>query len=108
MKTVLVINTNQMGHGDNELGQKLLTGCLGEMSKTQNLQAVILYNNGVKLLAEGSPFVSIFHHLIEDGVDVLPCGTCCAYYQVKLGVGEVSDMPSIVKCMDKADKVITL
>lgn len=108
MKTVLVIHNDQMGQGDEKLGRKLLQGCLGEMFKTGHLQAVILYNRGVKLIARGSPFVAIFHQLIEHGVDVLPCGTCCEYYQVPLGVGEVSDMPSIVKCLDGAEKVITI
>ena len=108
MKNVVIINHDQMGHGDVELGQKLLNSFLGEMSRRDGLEAVVLYNSGVKLMAKDSPFLGLFHQLIESGVDVLPCGTCVAHYQIELGVGQVTDMPTIARAVDQATKAITI
>lgn len=108
MRHVIIINNDQMGHGDPELGQKLLNSFLGEMSRRDGLAAVVLYNSGVKLIAKGSPFVAMFHQLIENGVDVLPCGTCVAHYEIELGTGQVTDMPTIAQTVDQAAKTITI
>lgn len=108
MSNVVIINHDQMGHGDAELGQKLLNSFIGEMSRRDGLAAVVLYNSGVKLIAKDSPFVALFAQLIENGVDVLPCGTCVNYYDITLGTGEVTDMPTIAKTLDQAAKAITI
>lgn len=108
MDNVIILNHDQMGHGDPELGQKLLNSFLGEMSRRDGLTAIVLYNSGVKLLAKGSPFAPMFAQLIENGIDVFPCGTCVGYYGIELGTGEVSDMPTIARTIDQAQKIVTI
>lgn len=108
MDNVIIINRDQMGHGDSELGQKMLNSFIGEMSRRDGLTAIVLYNSGVKLIAKDSPFVPLFAQLIENGVDVLPCGTCISYYELELGTGQVSDMPTIARTLDQAAKTITI
>ena len=108
MRTVLVLNHDQMGHGDPELGQKILGTFLRKLPTLHEVSAIALYNSGVKLLAPGSPVLSELTMLEENGVDLLPCGTCVNHYGVDLAVGEISTMDQIVQELDKAEKVVTL
>jgi intracellular sulfur oxidation DsrE/DsrF family protein len=107
MKNVVIINNDQAGHGDSELGQLLLDRFLELMLERRTLEAVVLYNGGVKLLAKGSPFIELFGRIIRSGVEVLPCKTCVDRFNIELGVGECSDALTIVKRLDEAAKVIT-
>ncbi len=108
MNTVIVLNHDQMGQGDPELGQKILGTFLAKVPSLREVSAIALYNSGVKLLAEGSPVLSELTMLEENGVDLLPCGTCVNHYGIELAVGEISTMDQIVQELDKAEKVITL
>ncbi len=108
MKTVIVLNTDQMGHGDPELGHKILGTFLRKSRAIQGLEAILLYNAGVKLLTADSPHLAEFTLVEEGGVDLLACVTCIDYYGIELAVGTVSDMDSIMQEMDRAQKVITL
>lgn len=68
-------------------------------------------NSGVKLVAPGEEqVVESVKKLIEQGTEVLVCGTCLDYYGLKeqLSVGEVSNMYDILGRMREAAKVITL
>ncbi len=108
MKTVLVLNNDQMGQGDQTLGQKILASFLRKSPVMKNLAAIVFYNNGVKLVTEGSPVLSELTQLHEAGVELRPCGTCLDYYQLKPAVGQASNMDEIIRELDQAKKVITL
>ena len=108
MNTVIVLNHDQMGHGDAELGQKILGTFLSKIPSLREVSAIALYNSGVKLLAESSPVLSELTMLEENGVDLLPCGTCVKHYGVELATGEISTMDQIIQELDRAEKVVTL
>jgi intracellular sulfur oxidation DsrE/DsrF family protein len=110
MKTVFVVNHDQMGHGDIELGSRILATCLRKLLKFADLEAVVLYNAGVKLATENSPVASELRQLHEAGVEILPCGTCVTHYDLhaRMIVDRVSDMDEILATLRDADKVITL
>ena len=108
MNTVIVLNHDQMGLGDLELGRKILGTFLGKVPSIQEVSTIALYNSGVKLLAKGSPVLAELTMLEENGVDLLPCGTCVNHYGVELATGEISTMDQIVQELNKAEKVITL
>ena len=110
MKTVLVLNNDQMGHGDAELGRKILGTCLRKTMRIPGLEAVVLYNAGVKLATKDSPFAPELSQLHENGVDLLACGTCVQHYdlQDQLVVNRLSNMDEILATLQKAEKVITL
>jgi hypothetical protein len=110
MATAVILNTNQMGHGDPELGLKILATFLRKAVSIPDLRSVILYNNGVHLATEGSPVAVELNQLHERGVDILPCGTCADFYKVKdkLTTEGPSNMDEIVAALRDADKVITL
>ncbi len=110
MRTVLVLNNDQMGHGDADLGHKILGACLRKLTRFAGLRAVVLYNGGIKLAAKNSPHAVELHQLQESGVDVLVCGTCVDHYglQDQMNLDGVSNMDDILATLQSADKVITL
>lgn len=111
MSYVLVINSETMGHGDAILGEKLIGACLKKFwAKEQKPMAICFYNSGVKLLVEGSGVLDVLDGLEHSGVELLACGTCLDYFEIKpaIRVGHVSNMDEIVDYLLKADKVITL
>lgn len=110
MATVIILDKDQMGHGDRELGQKILGTCLRKLVSFSELEAVVLYNAGIHLATRDSPLASDVHQLEAEGVDFLVCGTCVEHYGVqdRLVVHRVSNMDEILATLAQADKVITL
>lgn len=110
MTTVVVINQAQMGSGDEQLGRKILATCLRKLYVFPGLEAVVLYNGGVKLATKGSSVATELTQLHEHGVDILPCGTCVEHFGLKdqMLFERVSNMEEIVATLAAAEKVITL
>ncbi len=54
------------------------------------------------------PWLGELSALEERGVELLPCGTCVEALGVDLAVGRLSDMDTIVRELERAEKVITL
>ncbi len=75
--TVLLIASNTMGRGSEELGQKLMISFIQVLHEITPLpNTVIFMNSGVKLVTEGSQVIEDFHVLEEQGIELLACGTC--------------------------------
>lgn len=108
MDTIVVINNDQMGHGERDLSQRILGTFLKKSIALPGFTAIVLYNAGVRLVAAESPVLAELRMLEERGVDIVPCGTCIEYYGVTPAVGKISDMDTIVREMGRAAKVITL
>ena len=108
MDTIVVCNKDQMGHGDRELGQKVLATFLKKSIALPNFTAIVFFNSGVQLVAADSPVLAELQMLEERGVDIVPCGTCLDHYGLEPKVGEVSDMDTIVQELGRAGKVITI
>lgn len=108
MRTIVVLNKDQMGGGAPDLGQRLLKTFLQKARALRGLKAIVLYNSGVRLLASGSPVLAELTLLEEDGVLLHPCGTCLDHYRIEPAIGEVHGMDDILRALDTAAKVITL
>lgn len=109
--TVVFINTDRIGQGDEDLGKvlvKAFTFALAESDKKP--QTLILMNNGVKLTVEGSGVLENLIRLEQSGTKVMVCGTCLDYYGLKnkVKVGTVSNMYDIAETFLAADKVVTV
>ncbi|MCX8110568.1 MAG: sulfurtransferase-like selenium metabolism protein YedF [Syntrophorhabdaceae bacterium] len=107
--TVIVMASNTMGSGDDELGTVLLRSfvhTLTEMEKRPDV--IILYNSGVKLAIEGSDVLHDLKRLEEVGVKILVCGTCLNFFNVKehLRAGVVSNMYDITDTLLKAERIV--
>ena len=107
--TVVVLSSNQMGNGSEELCQILMKGFIFALTELDELPStVLLYNSGVKLSTEGSNSIEDLKTLQAQGVEILSCGTCLNYYDLteKLHVGDVTNMYFILEKMAQADKII--
>ena len=108
---VIIINSETMGKGDQELGKKLMGAYLKKLwGGSSKPDMMIMYNSGVKLLAKEGGHLEALVGLEESGVEILACGTCLDHYDLSdsIGAGHVSNMEEIVATMAKADKVITI
>ena len=108
---ILVISSDTMGRGDAELGHILIRAFFHTLGEVEPLPHTILFfNAGVKLACEGSAVLDDLRALENDGVEILVCGTCLGYYEIKdkLVVGQVSNMYDIAEAMLTAGKVVSL
>ena len=108
-KTVVVISTDHMGEGNEELGRALLKAFLFALTQQETLPAAILfYNAGAAVTCEGSASLEDLQALQSQGVEILTCGTCLNYYGLteKLRVGEVTNMYVIAEKQLQADCII--
>ena len=108
---VVVIPSNRMGKGDDELGEALLKMFIYSLTEVDTPpKALIFYNSGIKMTAEGSGSLSDLKDLSESGVDILSCGACLQYYNLtnSLKVGRVSNMYEISELLLTASNVISV
>jgi selenium metabolism protein YedF len=110
-KTVLLIPSESVGRGDDALGQILIRSFYHVLSEvTPRADTIIFLNSGVKLVTGASPVLADLQALAAQGVQILACGTCLGYYELKeqVAVGEVSNMYAIAETLLAAAKVISL
>ena len=106
---VVVISSDCMGSGNDDLGKALIKGFIFAITQLEKLpKTMLFYNGGATLTAEGSDSLEDLKNLERQGVEILTCGTCLNYYGLteKLQVGSVTNMYTIVEKMTTADKVI--
>jgi len=110
-KTVILISNDCIGHGDNELGSKLMVNFLKNLKEMgSDLWQILFLNSAVKLATEGSEALQALQKLETEGVILLVCTTCLNHFNLldKKEVGAAATMPDIISALQYADKVITL
>jgi selenium metabolism protein YedF len=108
---ILVISSDTLGRGDAELGNILIRAFFHTLGEVEPLpQTIIFFNAGVKLACEGSPALDDLQALENNGIEMLVCGTCLDYFELKdkLVAGQVSNMYDIAESMLTAGKVVNL
>jgi len=111
LKIMVMISTDKIGHGDDELGTKLMGSFLKTLKEIgPELWKIVFLNNGVKLTVEESAVLPDLKNLTDSGTDILVCGTCLSHFNLleKKKIGETTNMLDIVTAMQLADKVINL
>ena len=109
--TVVLIPSDGMGRGDQELGGILIRSFLHTLQEVEPLPDTIIFlNAGVKLTVEGSPIVEDLEALEQKGVAMLACGTCLGHFDLRdrIVVGQVSNMYSIAESLLAAGSVVAL
>ncbi|MDD5094339.1 MAG: sulfurtransferase-like selenium metabolism protein YedF [Dehalococcoidia bacterium] len=109
--TVLLIGSDTFGRGSDELGQLLMRSFLHTLNETSTLpDRIICLNSGAKLVVEGSQVLDDLCALSEKGIEILACGTCLGYYEIKdkVAVGRISNMYDIASALLGAGKIIEL
>ena len=107
--TVVVIASDKMGEGAEELGKTLLKAFVFSLTQQDKLpKTMLLYNGGAHLTCEGSPMLEDLKALEAEGVEILTCGTCLNFYGLteKLAVGGVTNMYVIAEKMLSAGNVV--
>lgn len=108
---VVLIGSDTLGTGDRTLGQILIKGYIKTLAEVCPLpETIIFVNSGVNLTVEGSEAIDSLKELEELGVEILSCGTCLDYYNLKdrLAVGQVSNMYSIVEKLNNAENTVRI
>jgi len=106
---VIVCAEDKMGRGNDELGSVLIRAFLHTISlEKEKPDVMIFYNTGVKLTIQGSEVLDDLNELAAAGVEILVCGTCLNYFEIKdkLAVGVVSNMYDIAGAMSRAGRLI--
>ena len=107
--TVVVLGSDAMGNGSDELGKILMKGFVFALTKQNTLpQTILMYNSGVRLASEGYDSIADLKLLEEEGVEILACGTCLSFYELsdKLKVGSVTNMYEIAEKMTEAGLIV--
>jgi len=110
-QVVIVVGTDKMGQGDPTLGNILMRSFLYAVNALEDLPKTIIFlNGGVRLTCNGSESLEDIRELQMQGVEILSCGTCLDFYNLKdeLMVGSISNMYTIVEKQMYADLVINL
>jgi selenium metabolism protein YedF len=110
-KIMVMVANDRMGHGDDELGEKLMLSFLKTLKEMgKELWRLVFVNNGVKLTISEADVLPVIQELEREGIHILVCGTCLTHFNLldKKQVGETTNMLDIVTAMQLADKVINI
>jgi len=108
--TVVLVRSQYMGVGDDELGAILMRGFFHAMLELDEPPAQIIFlNSGVRLTVADSPILADVQALAQRGVEIWSCGTCLNFFKLtdQLAVGQVSNMYSILEMLMAAGRIIT-
>lgn len=105
------IGSDEMGIGKGELGKILMKSFVYTMKETTPWPAtIVLYNSAVNLTCEGSQVLDDLKAMADEGVEIISCGTCLDYYNLKdkLKVGEIGNMYLIYEKLRNANNTINI
>lgn len=108
-KTLVLITTETLGRGDDELGARLMENFLLSLPELgPSLWRIVLLNGGVRLAATDGKCLETLKTLEKNGVSILVCGTCLNFFHLLEAkqVGETTNMMDVVTSLSLADKVI--
>lgn len=108
---VIAIQSEHMGRGDEKLGKILIKSFIYTVRETKPYpKSILFFNSGVKLTVEESEVLDDLKALENEGVEIISCGTCLDYFNLKdkLGVGSISNMYTIYEKMRNSTNVVTI
>lgn len=109
--TVVAVDSDTMGRGDEELGHILMKGLIYALAHQDRVpQKMIFFNGGAHLTCEGSDSLEDIKELESRGTTILTCGTCLDFYGIreKLAVGGVTNLYEIAEVISSQPGVVTL
>ena len=107
--TIVVVKSDKMGIGNDELGEILIKGFFNALSEIDKPPTkVIFYNAGVLLCKEDSAVLQSLAKIAEKGTTLICCGACVDYFSIKenIKIASISNMLSICEMLADADKII--
>ncbi len=110
MKTTIVLHSETLGRGNDELGKTMMGSFLRKLwASEKKPDTIIFYNSAVHLLTDKSSVLDALAGLSKAGVDLVACQTCIGFYEIEKHVvtGRIVTMQDIVSILMKSEKVIT-
>ena len=104
----ILIGSERLGEGDDELGTALMKSYLFALSEADVIPENLLFiNGGVKLVVKDSLVLESIIKLKDRGVNVQSCGLCLDFYKIKdeLAVGDITNMYAIVEMMNSSNTI---
>ena len=108
---VTVFASDQMGRGSDELGTVLMRALCHTLTEVEpRPDKLVFFNSGVKLTVKDSPVLEDLEQLAKEGVEILVCGTCLQFFEIKdqVAIGEVPNMYTIAETLLSASKTVTI
>jgi selenium metabolism protein YedF len=108
---VLLIGSDRLGEGPEELGRILMKNFIITLLDVSPIPDKLLFvNTGIFLTTEGSEVIEAMEKLGNLGVEILSCGVCLDFFnqREKLRAGSITNMFTIAECMLRADAVVRL
>ncbi|MGD9142215.1 MAG: sulfurtransferase-like selenium metabolism protein YedF [Dehalococcoidia bacterium] len=99
---VILIQSEVLGRGDDELGMNLMSNFLRLLEESEEKPARILFlNSGVRLVCEGSWALEHLKTLEAGGIEILACGTCLDFFELtdRLAVGKPTNMVATINSL---------
>lgn len=103
----ILVRSDLFGSGNDELGAILMKSFMYALTEMDNrISHLIFMNGGVRLSVEGSPVLEHLQLLEEAGVEIMSCGTCLDFLQLKekLAVGQITNMYTALETLTQARK----
>jgi selenium metabolism protein YedF len=110
-RSVVVVSGEEMGRGNAELGAILVRSFFYALTEVEiKPQTIVFLNTGVRLTVADSPVLEALQKLVSQGVEILICGTCLGYFNLKeqVAVGQVSNMYTIAEKLLAAGHTVTI
>jgi selenium metabolism protein YedF len=108
---VVFITSDKFGRGSDELGALLMKAFINTLKDISPAPGTLIFANaGVFLTTDGSPVIESLRGLCDSGVEILSCGTCLEFFNIKekLLVGTVSNMYAIAEKLLGASNVVQI
>ena len=106
---IIVLSSNYMGSGNDDLGKLLLKGFINTIDQLESLpQEIICYNSGVTLAMKGSDTAQSLKNIESQGIEITLCGTCVDFFGLKdnLEVGSISNMLYIAGKLSSDTRIV--
>ena len=108
---VILVASDKLGIGPDELGQLLMKNFLISLLETSEPPEKLFFiNTGVLLAVGGAETVESLLKLADAGVEIMSCGVCLDFFSVRerLAVGGVTNMLTIAEGLLQGRLVIRL
>lgn len=106
---IVVISSDKMGEGDEELGHLLMVNFIKAIKDLDKLPLkIVFYNKGVMVATNNSPVIDHLKDLEKMGVGLLLCATCVNHYSLaeSIGAGTLSNIYTIAEVMTSGVNII--
>ena len=110
-RQTVLIKSCFLGVGDEALGNTLMKAFIFTLTQSKPLPKKVMFlNSGVKLTTENEETVKNLQVLENEGTEVVSCGTCLDFYNLKdkLKVGSVGNMYDIVDSLNHTSNKLSI